>query len=232
LDNYRFAEAYDSLYHFVWGNFADWYIEASKAEQNDSVLKFCLEAILKLAHPFAPFITETIWQTLDWENGTLLATSCWPETPKANKKLATQFEAIKTVVTEVRFITKALKVRNVNLCFSDEPVLATNAELIRKLSGIAGVVETTSEQGGVRLTQSSHNAWLNIDEKTAQKYLDDLAGKRDSAETTIAQLKTRLANKSYVENAPAHIVDQTRQQLADTEALLENIEQEQRRFAA
>ncbi len=64
LDNYRFSEAYDTLYHTVWDDFADWYLEASKATPNHAMLAYCLEALLKLAHPFAPFVTETIWQTL------------------------------------------------------------------------------------------------------------------------------------------------------------------------
>ncbi|HEV2412403.1 MAG TPA: valine--tRNA ligase, partial [Candidatus Saccharimonadales bacterium] len=68
LDSYRFAEAFEIVYHLVWDDFADWYIEASKLEPNDSVLAYSLETILKLVHPFAPFVTETIWQTLKWED--------------------------------------------------------------------------------------------------------------------------------------------------------------------
>ncbi|HEY1835367.1 MAG TPA: valine--tRNA ligase [Candidatus Saccharimonadales bacterium] len=231
LDNYRFAEAYDALYHFVWDDFADWYIEASKAEPNLPLLAFCLESILKLAHPFAPFLTETIWQTLAWEGNSLLATNRWPEIPGADKKLDGQFEAVKTIVAEVRFIVKAIGVRDANLKFADEPLLSENAELIKQLAHIKGVTEAT-EQNGVMLTQSPYKAWLEIDEKAIQKYLDELAAKRDAAETTIGQLKARLMNKSYVENAPKHIVDQTKQNLAEAETLLANIEQEQKRFTA
>ena len=67
LDAMRFSEAYDVLYHFVWDDFADWYIEASKAGPNLPLLQHCLESILTIAHPFAPFVTETIWQTLGWK---------------------------------------------------------------------------------------------------------------------------------------------------------------------
>src|SRR5665213_477489 len=74
LDNYRFSEAYERLYHFVWDDLADWYIEASKAAPNKPVLAYLLEAVLTLAHPFAPFVTETVWQTLAWEADSILAT--------------------------------------------------------------------------------------------------------------------------------------------------------------
>jgi len=71
LESYRFSEAYETLYHFVWDDLADWYIEASKAEPNLPLLTFVLEAVLALAHPFAPFVTETIWQTLEWEKDSI-----------------------------------------------------------------------------------------------------------------------------------------------------------------
>jgi valyl-tRNA synthetase len=67
------------LYHFIWHDFADWYVEASKVENNIGLLAYVLESTLKIAHPFAPFVTETIWQTLAWEKDNFLATQLWPE---------------------------------------------------------------------------------------------------------------------------------------------------------
>src|SRR5206468_12998236 len=81
LDNYRFSEADETLYHFVWDDLADWYIEASKAQPNKPLLAFVLEAVLTLAHPFAPFVTETIWHTLAWEPDSLLATRTFVKLP-------------------------------------------------------------------------------------------------------------------------------------------------------
>lgn len=231
LDNYRFAEAYDSLYHFVWDDFADWYIEVSKAETNVPLLAFSLEAILKLAHPFAPFVTETIWQTLAWEEDSLLVTSPWPAIPDADSRNSDQFEEIKTIVTEIRYITKALGVRNVSLHYNDDRFLHDNAAMISRLSNIKGVSETAEKQSGVNLVQTRHKVWLDIDKRAAEKYVDELAGKLDDAEKTVGQLKARLANKAYVNNAPAHIVAQTKTQLAEAENLMKAIEQERKRFS-
>ena len=72
LTSYRFAEASESLYHAIWDSVADWYIEASKSEDNPNMLAWVLTTSLKLAHPFAPFVTETIWQTLPWTNSLLI----------------------------------------------------------------------------------------------------------------------------------------------------------------
>ncbi len=95
LDHYRFSEAYDLVYHVIWDDVADWYIEASKTAQNASVLNYTLETILKLAHPFAPFVTETIWQTLHADSNSLLMLSDWPKKVRADSTKAAQFNDVK-----------------------------------------------------------------------------------------------------------------------------------------
>lgn len=229
LDGYRFAEAYDTLYHFVWDDFADWYLEASKATPNRQVLAYCLESILKLAHPFAPFVTETIWQTLLWEPDSLLAAGQWPEHKSTPTTKSQAFDEIQQLVTEIRTIVAATGARDLHLYHTGDSFLAEHAALITQLAPITSVVVTKSADG-VRLVQTKYDCWLDIDNATTDKYLEELADKRYSAENTLVQLRTRLGNKAYVKNAPTTVVDQTKQQLADTEALLTNIEHEERRF--
>src|SRR6185437_1009272 len=131
------GEAYEVLYHFVWDDFADWYIEASKAKANPALLAYCLESILRVAHPFAPFVTETIWQTLAWQPDTILATKRWPKIVKHDKKPAQEFEEIKTIVAEARFIVKQLGATDVHLYFTDVSFLAENADLIKRLAHLS-----------------------------------------------------------------------------------------------
>ncbi len=231
IANFHFSEAYENLYHFVWDDFADWYIEASKAEPNLPLLAHSLESILKLAHPFAPFVTETIWQTLEWEGDSMLVSGSWPEIPSANAENSKQFDDVMAIVTEVRYILKALSAKGVRLLISDDPFLRDNAELIRQLSKIKEVVVAEEKLDGIKLTQTSHVAWLDIDKKQAKKYVDELSGKLDEAEKTVGQLRARLDNKAYVDNAPSNIVEQTRSSLTEAEELMRNIEAERNRFA-
>ena len=77
LDNYRFAEAGDLLYDLIWNKYADWFLESEKLWKDTTLLKSTLEQILIMLHPFAPFVTETIWQTLSWTDG-MLITQKWP----------------------------------------------------------------------------------------------------------------------------------------------------------
>ncbi|HEY5152828.1 MAG TPA: class I tRNA ligase family protein, partial [Candidatus Saccharimonadales bacterium] len=229
LDNYRFSEAYERLYHFIWDDLADWYIEASKAAPNKALLAYLLEAILTLAHPFAPFVTETVWQTLSWEADSILATRTLQAVPKSDKQQAADFAEIQAIVKETRLIINALKVSGVTLYYTDVPFLRDNAETIKRLSRLQAVTEV-SDGTGLYLISTDRRCWLDIDKETARTYLEELEGKRAGQLADIKQLEDRLANKNYVKNAPRQVVEQTKRQLAETKAMLASIDEEQKRF--
>ncbi len=233
LDEYRFAEAYETLYHFVWDDFADWYIEASKTAPNNALLLHCLESILKLAHPFAPFITETIWQTLELAGGkegeSVLAKQAWPKIVSFDVKQSREFDELQAIIGECRFITKALGVRDATLYYTDVPTLTANAKLIARMAHLGAVTEV-QDGTGIYLTSTQHRCWLDIDRTTAEAYQVQLEGKQEAQTQLIAKLEARLTNKAYVHDAPKHIVEQTRTQLEETKQLLENIERERERF--
>ncbi len=231
LDNYRFSEAYNRLYHFVWNDYADWYIEASKVNKNPSVLAYLLDAVLKLAHPFAPFVTETIWQTLGWNKDTLLISQNWPEAARFDEKALKQFDDVQAIVSEIRYITKALEVKSPSLYFTKEPFLTASADIIKHLAKLSGCKEVESGQG-MYLTQTTLSCWLDIDLNTAQKYTAKLHVNKLQHEGVIDKLQQRLDNKSYTKNAPAEVVQQTKDQMAAEQALLEKLDQELNRFSS
>ena len=230
LDGYRFAEAYDLLYHFVWDDFADWYIEASKTQENLPLLALGLESILKIAHPFAPFVTETIWQSLAWAPEKLLATAAWPELPKADAKRAKAFQEVKTVVTETRAVMKALGVTTTSLAYSNAPVIEQNADLIKRLARLDSVAYG-EQADGVKLTQTKYTVSLGISPEVAKAYAGKLAEQHQAEAALIKNLEARLKNKSYVDKAPAAVVTQTKQQLEEAKLRLETLAAEQQRFA-
>ncbi len=229
LDEYRFSEAYDKLYHFVWDDFADWYIEASKAEENTPLLAYALETVLKIAHPFAPFVTETIWQTLEWAPDELLAAAEWPKVPAADAKRTKAFEEVKTVIAETRAVMKALGVTSTTLVFANAPVVEANAGLIKRLARLENVT-FGSHEGGVKLTQTPYDLRLDISHEVALAYADKLAGQEKNEHAQIKNLEARLSNKNYVSNAPEAVVNQTRSQLDEAKVRLEAIKAERQRF--
>ena len=104
LDVYKFNEAAKKLYDFVWGDFCDWYIEASKVSPNIEVLDKVFSIVLRLLHPFAPFITEELWQGMGYGTDSVQFADC----PKINAvdgataELATRVNEIYEVISAAR----------------------------------------------------------------------------------------------------------------------------------
>jgi valyl-tRNA synthetase len=231
LEEYRFSEAYDHLYHFVWDDVADWYLEASKTQQSREVLGYVLENVLKLAHPFAPFATETIWQTLYSTSDSLLITEHWPKIVRSNKDEAAAFTALQAIVSETRVLVKELGLSKPTLYYTDVPFLAQNKDLLTRLAGL-GSVEEVSSGTGVHLTSTPHQCWLAVDTETTQAYAEKLLTQLAGHRKTIEQLNARLENKSYVASAPKALVEETKTQLAEAQASLARTQAEHDRFSA
>lgn len=229
LEEYRFSEAYDLLYHFVWDDVADWYIEASKSQKDREVLGYVLESVLKLAHPFAPFVTETIWQTLYSDTDDLLITSSWPESVHSDKAQVEAFEEIRRIVIETRALIKSLALAKPNLYYTNVAFLADNSELLRRLAGLDSVQEVESGTG-LQLTSTKYDCWLDIDSIMLKAYAEKLKVQMVTQKKLIGQLNARLDNKSYIENAPEAVVAQTKDQLREAEDGLKRLQTEHSRF--
>ncbi len=224
IDTYHFAEAYETIYHTVWDDFADWYLESSKVTQNKPVLTYALETILKMTHPFAPFVTETIWQTLAWEKG-LLAVSSWPASANFDHQAAARFAELQSIVAEARTVATDLAMGKQSLVFVDDTLIAENIELITHLAHLKAVNKIDKPRG-LRLAIASHEAWLDIDAKTLDHHKSKLEARLQESTDQIQRLETRLANKNYVDNAPPQVVQQTRDQLTEQHTLKGRLERE------
>lgn len=231
FEQYRLSEAYEALYHLIWDDVADWYIEASKAAPNNDMLAYVLETILKLAHPFAPFVTETIWQTLAWEGDSVLAISKWPVLPKVDEAEAAEFEQIQAIVSEIRFIFSVLHIRKgIKLYHTGDELLQNNEKLIASLAKLDAITVVKDGQG-LHLTSTPIKCWLDLDHNSIQTFLQHLKDKKAEQEKVVAQLRGRLANTSYVNNAPKAIVQETQDQLAEAEQMLTKVSEEFERFS-
>lgn len=233
LDNYRFSEAYDKLYHFVWDELADWYIEASKSQQSRGVLVYTLRQTLKLAHPFAPFATEAIWQSLfsGGDSANMLIVSKWPEEMKTDYKAIERFEDVRSVVSESRTIIKTLSLRKPVLYYKDVPFLDANATLLSSMAGLSAVTQVESGNG-LHLTGAPFDCWLDISPEIAASYIAKLDKEKAATERLIASFEARLANQAYIKGAPRKVVNQTKEQLAVARDTAERIAKEQVRYAS
>ncbi|MGK2896727.1 MAG: valine--tRNA ligase [Candidatus Saccharimonadales bacterium] len=226
IEKYRFAEASETVYHAVWSSVADWYIEASKGELNPELLAWVLDTTLRITHPFAPFVTETIWQTLPWYKDLLIKAS-WPEKLTYNEIAAAEFAQLQALVTEARFVKSELPGNNkYALIFGTDSLIEENAELIKRLAYLKDVQPAGKVVSGLRLAVAGREAWLDVDEKTLYEHQSNLEVRLAGTHAQINALKSRLDTPSYVDKAPAHLVDETRKNLTEKKALVLRLEQE------
>ena len=219
LEQYRFSEASETVYHTIWDDVADWYIESSKTAINRPLLSWVLATSLKIAHPFAPFVTETIWQTLNYTDGILMR-EAWPTPEKFDPIAAEQFEQLKLLVAEGRWVIAELPGnKKYRLLYENDSLIADNQDTIKHLMRLEAI-EHTDQPHGLRLAAANREAWLDIDSETLYQHQENLEMRLAEARQKLAGLKKRLENPTYVEKAPAHLVEETREQLAEQEKII------------
>ncbi len=221
IETYRFSEAYELLYHLVWDEVADWYIESSKTNVNDSILTYTLMSLLAIAHPFAPFVSEVIWQKLFTTNG-VLATHPWPSAVPVDHKKAKEFEAVRWLVSEVRQIKTLTLSRGGQLYFESSRLIENNVETIARLAGLEAI--KAKERGrGVVLTKTNERCWLELDTKKIHEFLHTQTARREELQQKISHIEARLHNKHYLKKAPKHLIAESRAQLDNLTRELETV---------
>ena len=225
IATYHFAEAGETIYHTVWDDVADWYIEASKVEQNIDMNAYVLDTILRLTHPFAPFLTETIWQALPWHD-TILASETMPDRLEYDDIAAAAFGRLKDLVSEARYVVSELPGnKRYGLLYMDDSLVADNIELVKKLAR-ATSVEHVDQARGLRLAASGRDVWLDIDDETLYEHQANLEKRLAEERQHIRTLETRLANDNYVAKAPAALVEESRKTLREKQELITRLQNE------
>ncbi len=222
LEQYRFSEAAETVYHAIWDDVADWYIESSKTAINRPLLSWVLATSLRIAHPFAPFVTETIWQTLNYTDGILMRDS-WPTPEQYDEIEAEQFERIKELVSEGRWvITELPGNKKYRLLYGNDSLVKENADTIKHLMRLSSI-EHTDQPRGLRLAAANREVWLDIDDETLYQHQTELEMRLAEARKRLDGLQARINNPSYAEKAPAHLVEETRQHITEQQALIQRL---------
>ncbi|MGV0736971.1 valine--tRNA ligase [Mycobacterium syngnathidarum] len=233
LDSYEFSRACESLYHFAWDEFCDWYVELAKVQLGEGiahttgVLAFVLDALLKLLHPVMPFVTETLWKALT--DGESIVIAAWPQPSGiALDPVATQHIAdMQKLITEVRRFRsdQGLADRQrvpARLSAVTEAGLTEHLPAVTALAWLtdAGDGFTPSASVEVRLTQATVLVEVDtsgtVDVAAERRRLEkDLAAAQKELATTTA----KLGNEAFLAKAPENVVDKIRgrQQLASEE---------------
>lgn len=223
LDRYQFAKANEALFHFVWDEFCDWYLEIAKTQMSETtqiVLGRVLDVVLRLLHPAMPFVTEVLWQALT--DGESLVITSWPTAEMTNggvpadETAARRIEDAQKLVTEIRRFRSDQGVKPsqrvpARLDFAKVD-LAGLEDTIRSLARVekpaefnpSASIEVRLSQGTVEVELDTSDAVdldaerkrLEKDLKTAEKELDTTAKK--------------LGNEAFLAKAPEAVVEKIR----------------------
>ncbi|PLL13683.1 valine--tRNA ligase [Tabrizicola sp. TH137] len=231
LTDYRFDQAADALYKFVWGKVCDWYVEFAKplfdggtATETRAVMAWVLDHCMILLHPMMPFITEELWATTG-KRAKMLVHTDWPAADLSLADAAADREMgwVTTLIDEIRsaraqmHVPVGLKIDLVATTLSDEArqAWARNEVLIKRLARVETLTEAaTAPRGSVSLALEGAafamplDGIIDIAEEKARlsKALDKLAKE-------IGGLKGRLNNPAFIASAPEEVVDEARSNL-------------------
>jgi valyl-tRNA synthetase len=225
LSAYDFGNAAETIWRFLWYEYCDWYVEATKAQRNRptraAVLSFVWNNAMRLLHPIAPFISEEIWLALP-HDGPTIVTANWPD--------AFEIPAFDEAASEFTALTRAIeRVRNLRAEIGLHPkeriaiAVPTNVpEEMGELLAIfaAGNVERSGPAGASleeALASVSVRAPHGVLEERYRKEVAHLRSEIDRGEK-------KLGNEAFVANAAAHVVAKEREKLQGYRTELERVE--------
>ncbi|HCP01138.1 MAG TPA: valine--tRNA ligase, partial [Rhodospirillaceae bacterium] len=245
LEGYKFDQAAGAIYQFTWHTFCDWYVEFAKPvfQGNDEAAKietravagWTLQQILRLLHPFMPFITEELWQHFGEEDGMLIH-AAWPANDIAPVDPAAKAELDWAVsfITEVRVVRNEVnmpagaKIPAILRGASDQTKvrLASHSDQIRRLARLDKIVlDADLPEGAVQIVLGEATLALPLAD------VIDLAAERNrllkelgKLEKDIAVINKKLANEKFLANAPENVVSEQHERRRDAGAAKAKIE--------
>ena len=247
-DKYEFGEVGRVLYNFIWDDFCDWYIEMSKITMNGededakqmtrSVLTYTLDNILRMLHPFMPFVTERIWQQIPHDGESIVLAS-WPtvdetlnnETSKqAMQHLVEVIVAVRQIRSEVN-TPMSKEVPMIIQTKTDElkVLLQNNEHYIKRFCNpstltIDSNVELPDEVMSQVLTDKEVHlpleGLINIEEEIAR-----LSKELDKYQKELDRVNQKLNNEKFTAKAPAHIIEAERNKQQDYQAKYDAVQQ-------
>ena len=256
---YRFDLAAQSLYDFVWNEFCDWYLELSKPVLWDEAghpqallgtrqtLAEVLEQALRMLHPFMPFVTEEIWQSvspLTGATGDSIMLAPWPtpEPEHTDRDAEDEIEWMKGIIVAIRTIRSeanippatTLEVTVANTSELDRDRLQRNGTFLQRLSKSASIIPIDNHDAE---TASLMALFGELEVRVPMAGLVDVTAELTrldkeiaKAEAEKARLNGKLTNAKFIERAPADIVAAERQKLTQVDAALKVLQQQRRQI--
>ncbi len=226
LDRYDFGGVAETIWSFVWYEFCDWYLEATKTpesrETRAAVLSFVANNAMRLLHPIAPFITEEVWLALP-HDGRTIVTASWPDPEEipVDREAAARFQAVQGAVERVRNLRAEMGLPPKARLSIEIPANVPDDIAALLASYAAGDVlrvaaEGASVEAGLGAARAQAPAKLLL-----ERYRKDI--ERLSAE--VERGENKLANERFVANAKPDVIAKEREKLQDYRGELQRVRQ-------
>ncbi len=250
MGNFRYNELADGLYHFMWSDLCDWYLEIAKSRINagdaspKAIVAICLDRLLRLLHPICPFITEAIWTQLNeiapdrlgGGHADMLVRAAWPgEQPGwISEKAEADFALLADLVRQVRNVRKAHDVppsRKVDAILEATgeaaALMADNADLLASQANLGTVtLDAPAPTDGSAATVTAGGAKLHLlDIIDRDAELARLTKQAEQLTKGISGTEAKLGNDKFVAKAPADVVERERERLTAMQADLAAVQQ-------
>ena len=232
FDKYRMSESLMTVYKLVWDDFCSWYLEAVKPDYGapidgttyEQTVSF-FESLLKLMHPFMPFITEEIWHVLrDRKDGETIMFEPWPNAGKVDQDALAGFAYLEEAITAIRTIRKEKNI-NPKEALELKVLVGTNYRsdmdaLLCRMANISSVEAVTNELSdafsfhvGATTYYIPSGGLVNVEEE-----IDRMEKELEYQKGFLLSVSKKLSNERFVQNAPPAVVDIERKKQADAEA--------------
>ena len=227
---YRISDALLSLYTFVWDDFCNWYLEIIKenniSKETHKETLALLEKILKILHPFMPFITEELWNQIDNQRDYIMI-SDYPLPENFNKSLNYDFKKVFEIVTGIRKLKSDNKIKQIDIV-----QVMVNKKSEFDFSMYKDLIEKLSKTKELEIIKEVPNNYPTLISGKDTIYLK-IEKSEDSKEDTLKQIEytegflksvdKKLSNKSFMDNAPKSVVDNEKKKRDDAIIKLENL---------
>ena len=235
MDKYDFNLVGNELYKFIWEDFCDTYIEYSKSSLDNvstkSTLILALTNIIKMLHPFMPYVTDEIYNAMPIKESENIILASYPTYDKnmIYNECEKQIDALINIITNIRNakvsnnIPKEFGIIN-NLDEKYKVIINNNKDILTRLLKCDIILSSNEEDTTLDVVLPYGNVTLSFKGKEVTKEdLEALEKEKNSLENSIERRKKLLSNEKYVNNAPSNIVDAERQKLEEEENKLKTI---------
>ena len=226
FDQYRISESLMITYKLIWDDFCSWYLEIIKPSFGEAIdektyakTKYFLKTLLKLIHPFMPFISEEIWNDLKDNNENDLIVSNWPESKEFDLNLDLNFSISMNIVTSIRNIRSKNNIPSSNkLDLFSAKKISFDEEVVKKLSNLKSInFSKLKDEKYFSFICGSNEFYIpyggNIDiEAEKRKILKEL----EHLNKFLISIKKKLDNNKFVSNAPVKVIEMERKKENDT----------------